>query len=158
MKPKKIDLNQYVRVIQKDELDGYQGLVIIPTKLIDGTQLPELYFRKGEPKHEEISDVDNAMWNKEVRISNKGNDFEYAHRVDWWFENALENSEYKTMLNNTFNKHGFDVRMSWEKAITWLKQQVPSARKTYLNKFIWNWLMKGLRWQINRLERERSKS
>lgn len=149
----KIDLNRWERVASEEDIENYRSLIIIPLKLIDGTQLPPLYFRQGKPLEPLIEDVEGVQWNKMIRISNLGDVTDYCKRVDWWFNNALADDEYKTILNDTFNKYGFNLKVSWDKAINWLKGCTPAQRKTYLHKFIWNWLNKGLTWQMNRVEK-----
>jgi hypothetical protein len=156
MKPKKIDLNKWELVYNIEDLDGYQGLIIIPKRLVDGRQLPDMYFRKDQIVSL-IENTTNIIWYKDCFISNKGTDFEYSKLVDWWFDSALKDEEYKTIINDTFNRNGFDVKISWEKAKNWLKTCVPSERKTHIHKFIWNWLSKGMTWQLNRLEKDRKK-
>lgn len=139
-KPKKINLNQWERVKTADEMEGYQGLIIVPIALPDGTQLPNIYFRKGEFKHNEIDDVESVEWNKDIRISKEGSDDEYAERVNWWYSNALTNEEYRQLINTEFNKEGFDVKKQWNLSQNYLKKFNYSARKTYLHKYVYNWL------------------
>jgi len=153
MKPKVIDLNKYEIVNSEEELEGYTGIIITPLRMVDGTQPPKLHFRKGKPKVHEIDDVDSTVWFKDIHISNKGEDHEYAHRVDWWFDNALKDEDYRQIINETFNRNGYELKMAWEKARNWLKGQTPSARKTHLHKFVWNWLTKGMSMQLGRMER-----
>jgi hypothetical protein len=152
MKPKKIDLNSWERVDEQEDLEGYNGLIIVPQKLEDGTQLPPLYFIR-EAAKQYIEDITNAVWTKNCEISNKGEQSEYSKRVDWWVKNALDDEEYRTTLNETFNKHGFNLKLSWDKAFITLKGMIPSSRKTYLHKYIWKWLTRGIQWQINRIEK-----
>jgi hypothetical protein len=153
----KIDLNKWEMVGSENDLENYQSLIITPRKFIDGTQPPVLYFRRGAGLKQLIEDTTQVNWSKNCEISNKGTPEEYSERVDWWFDNAIENDEYKTIINDTFNRNGFDVKMSWEKAKMWLKRCVPSKRKTYIHKFVWNWMSGGMTMLLNRLERERSK-
>jgi hypothetical protein len=155
-KPIKINLNNWEVVENENAIEGYSGMIITPKKLVNGIQPADLYFRRGELKVPEIEDVTTAMWFKDCHISNKGSEIEYANRVDWWFDSAISDQQYKTIINDTFNRHGFDIKMSWEKAKVWLKQQNGSSRKTFIHKFIWNWLSKGMQWQLTRLEKERA--
>lgn len=143
-KPKVIDLNKYERVNTPEELDGYQGLVIVPVKLGDGFQPPNIFFRKGIKKHNEIENTDGVEWFKDIRISKEGDDETYGQRVNWWFDQAILDDEYRKLINDNFNKHGFDIRKSWSMAQNYLKKFNYSARKTYLHKYVWNWLSNGL--------------
>jgi hypothetical protein len=139
-KPKKINLNQWEKVDQLSDLDNYQSLIITPVKLIDGTQLPDLYFRKGIKKYNEVEDISLIEWFKDIRISKEGTDEEYSQRVDWWYNKALENDSYRELINSSFNKHNFDVKKAWNMSQNYLKKFNYSARKTYLHKYVWNWL------------------
>lgn len=143
-KPKVINLNDYEKVKSKDDLDGYIGLVIIPAKLENGIQLPSIFFRKGTLKHNEIKDVGSVEWFKDIRISKEGDDTEYASRVDWWYDHAISNDDYRKIINDSFNKHGFDVKKNFDMAINYLKKFNFSARKTYIHKYIWNWLTNSM--------------
>lgn len=146
-KPKKIDLNKWERVDNAEDLDGYQALIITPLKASNGIQLPDLMFRKGQQKHNEIEDVDSVEWNKEIRISKEGGDDVYAYRIDWWFNNASQDEQYRKFINDNFNKNGFDVKRSWNAAQNYLKKFNYSSRKTYLHKYVYNWLVTGMhRW------------
>jgi hypothetical protein len=161
MKPRKIDLNRWVRVNSIEDTDGYQCMIIVPQRLIDGTQPPDLFFRKGEPSVPKIEDINSSVWYKDCQISNNGSNIDYNKRVDWWFESAENDEEYKEIINNTFNvkdehnpAYGFNVRNSWEKAKGWLKRiPLQSARKTYLHKFIWNWLTGDINKYMRKQER-----
>ena len=133
----------------EEETDDFSGLIIIPKKSSDNTQLPPIYFKR-IPKYVELRDVDDIAWNKEVRINSSGTEEEYGHRVDWWFEHAISDVNFKKMINENFDKNGFNVKMSWEKAKTYLKTVPNEKRKTYLYKFINNWLLKGYQWQLDR--------
>ena len=144
MKPKKINLNQWEKVDTISDLDNYQSLIITPIKLSDGTQLPDIYFRKGIKKYDEVLDVNTTKWYQDIRISKDGNDDEYGKRVDWWFEQALDNEDYRSLLNTNFNKHGFDIKKSWDMAQNYLKRFNYSSRKTYIHKYVWNWMVRGL--------------
>jgi hypothetical protein len=155
MKPKKINLNDYERVQTIGELDGYSSIIIIPYMMDDGTQPAALFLRRGEKKNE-IYDVDDIVWDKDVVISKRGTVEEYAKRVDWWYSNAANDPEYRAMINENFSKNQYDVKMAWGKAIAWLKRQTPSARKTHLHKFMWEWLSKGLGWTYNKEPKQRS--
>ena len=106
MKPKKIDLNQYELVDSEDDLEGYTGIILIPKRLRDGSQPPSLFFRK-ESGIIHIVDVDNAVWFKDCRISQAGSQMDYIKRIDWWFENALKDEEYKQILVAMY-KHAVD--------------------------------------------------
>jgi len=139
-RPKHINLNQWEKVKTFEDLDGYQALIITPSKMSDGTQLPELYFRKGISRFNEIKDISSTNWTKDIRISKEGGDNEYSLRVDWWFENALNNKEYREIINTAFNKNNFDVKKHWNMAQNYLKKFNYSARKTYIHKYVWNWL------------------
>lgn len=154
MRPKKIDLNNFTKVNSIEECDGYNSLMIIPAKLSDGTQLPPLYFRGGE--HDLIIDItDELIWDKNSRISTAGTQEEYNKRVNWWFDNARNNDMYRELVIDTFNRLGFDVLLSWEKCKNWLKSCPDCDRKSYIHKFVFNWLKKGYTWQINRIKKER---
>lgn len=157
-KPKVFDLNKWEKVKTEPELDGYQGLVIIPPRLENGTQLPSIYYRRGEVKSPEIEDVSTIEWFKDVRISKLGHGVEYAKRVDWWFDNALKDEEYRQIINDTFNRNGFDVKISWEKAKNDLKRYTPSDRKTYIHRFVWNWMIRGMKNYLSYKERKGSYS
>lgn len=157
MKPIKINLNKWVKVNDGDNIDGYQTMYITPQKLDNGTQLPDIVFRKDELIIPLLEDCSDVTWEKSIHISNRGTEEEYSKRVDWWFDSAIQDPEYRNNINESFNKNGFDVRMSWEKAKQWLKYCTPSKRKTNIHKFIWNWLNIGMNWQLNRLEKERKK-
>lgn len=153
MKAQTIDLNKWEKVSSEEDITGYKGLVIIPIKMPDGTKPPNLFFRQGDPRSDDIIDTDSVIWTKKSSISNKGSQEEYNKRVDWWFSNAENDIEYKGIINDTFNKYGFNVKMSWEKAKAWLKNCIPSDRKTNIHKYVWNWLTKGFQWQLNRIEK-----
>lgn len=153
-KPKKIDLNKYTNVKSEDELYGYHSVIIIPAKLSDGTQLPPLYFRGGE--EDLIIDVTDAEWTKDCKLCTTGSQEEYNKRINWWFEQAMLNPDYRSFVNETFHRLGFNVKESWEKGRAWLMSQVGSKRKGYIHKFIWNWMKQGYQWHMRRLEKERS--
>ena len=154
---KKIDLNKFELCnSEEDILEGQSGLAITPLRLADGTQPRTLYFKKGVPKQVKIRDVENTVWYKDAHISSEGEDHEYAKRVDWWFDNAMKDQDYKDIINGTFDRNGFIVRESWEKARNWLKKKTPSARKTHIHRFVWNWMTDGMRMQLERLEKKRT--
>lgn len=111
---------------------------------MDGTQPPQLLYRRGLSKHNEVANVDEVEWTKDIRISKEGGDDEYSHRVDWWYSKALESDEYKKILNAAFNKNGFDLKKSWLMSQNYLKKFNYSARKTYIHKYVWNWLTNGM--------------
>jgi hypothetical protein len=121
--------------------------------LSDGTQPPVLFFRRGEKEPEHVIDTSTTEWNKDVIINKFGTIEEYSQRVDWWFDEAIKNEEYRTIINEQFRKHNYDVRMAWEKAKVWLKKQTSSSRKTHIHKFLWSWFNKGLAMQLNRNQR-----
>jgi hypothetical protein len=154
MKPKRLNLNKWTRVETEDATEGYDTLIITPQRYVDGTQPPELYFKRGEPLIPDITDTDNSVWYKDCHISKQGSELEYCKRVDWWFNNAENDEEYKEIINATFNHHSFNVKMSWDKAKIWLKRQLPDCRKTYIHKFVWNWMTKGIQMQLRREERK----
>lgn len=143
-KLKKIDLNEFELIRSEDELGESNGYRIFPVKYADGTQPPPMLWKRKENNYVTIEDVDNVVWIKELRVSTKGSDTEYAKRVDWWIENALADDEWKTNINNTYNKHGFRIKESMDKAVAWLKTRTPSARKSHLHKFFQNWFLRGL--------------
>ncbi len=151
----KIDLNKWDVVGSKDDLEGYSGLTITPKKLVNGIQPDDIFFRRGKQQVPEIENVEEAVWYKDCLISKNGSLEDYIKRIDWWFESALNDEDYKEIINNTFNRNGFDIKMSWEKAKNWLISRNQSSRKTYIHKFVWNWLSKGMTMQLNRLERLR---
>jgi hypothetical protein len=136
-KPKKIDLNQYELVDSEEELDGYTGIIVIPKKLHDGTQPPVLHFRK-ESNIIHIVDTDNATWFKDCRISQAGSQMDYIKRIDWWFDNALADEEYRQILINMYktaaDKYGFDLKKRIDQSKGWLKSLNGTARKTYIHK------------------------
>jgi len=154
-KPRKINLNNWEPAESEDDLKGYNGLIIIPRKTEGGIQLPSIYFRQERNAVPEIIDTDSAMWFRHCRISLLGEPEEYSKRIEWWYNNAMHDDEYKTILNDTFNRNGFDLKMSWEKSKNHLNMLNDSERKTYIHKFVWNWLSRGMSWQIRRLERDR---
>jgi hypothetical protein len=95
-------------------------------------------------KQVEVEDVSEIEWNKEIRISKDGDDDTYGSRVDWWFDQALLDDDYRKLINDNFNKHGFDIRKSWNMAQNYLKKFNFSSRKTYIHKYVWNWMSNGL--------------
>lgn len=143
-KPKKINLNTWERVQELPDLDGYQSLILTPHKLEDGTQLPDLYYRRGLSKFLEIDKVDEVDWHKNIRISKEGTETDYAYRVRWWFENAEKDEEYKEIINSTFNRKEYPLKTEWEKLKYWLIRQSYSSRKTFIHKFAWNWLTRNM--------------
>lgn len=151
-KPKKIDLNKYTRVLSEEDLTGYHSIIIVPAKTSDGTQLPSLYFR-GNQEQNIISDITGVVWDKEARISILGTQEEYNDRVNWWFNEADKNSNYRDFVNQTYSRMGFHVRDSWEKGRIWLLSQEGNDRKSYIHKFIWNWMQKGYQWHMNRIKK-----
>lgn len=153
-RPKTIDLNKYTNVKSKDDLTGYHSVIIIPAKLSDGTQLPPLYFRGGE--EDLIINTEDAVWSKNVKISTVGSQEDYNKRVNWWFDQAYANPDYRSFVNETFHRLGFNVKESWEKGRVWLMTQVGEKRKGYIHKFIWNWMKQGYQWHMRRLEKERN--
>lgn len=142
-KPTKLNLNDFEQVTTVEELQDHVGLILTPKKLNNGTQLPNLYFRK-PIKVIEIEDVDQVEWFRDIRISKEGTLDDYAHRVKWWFENALKDDKYKTILNDTFNRNGFEIAKSWALAENYLYKLTPSQRKTYIAAFVWRWLSRGM--------------
>jgi hypothetical protein len=144
----KIDLNDFDLIKSKDDLGESNGYLIFPVKYPDGTQPPPMIWARKGNTFITITDIDNAVWFKDCRISITGSDAEYAKRVDWWISSALADDEWKEIVNNTYNKHGFRVSDSLNKAIMWLKTRMPSARKSYLNKFLNNWFTKGVHMAI----------
>ena len=157
MATRKIDLNKFELVSSEDEiLEGQTGIIILPLRLKDGTQPPALHFRKGLPKQTQVKDVTDVCWTQDTHISKDGTDHEYARRVDWWFDEAMKDEEYKETINETYNRNGYQLKVAWEKARNWLKSRVPSARKTNIHKFVWTWLNKGMLQQLGRLEKQRT--
>jgi hypothetical protein len=155
--PKVINLNDYEKVDTKDELEGYQSIIIIPWMSDDGIQPPAIFVRKGEFKGDYIVDTTDVVWHKEAYISKEGSNEDYAKRVDWWFSEAAKNQEYCALINSTFNKNQFDVKMSVEKARAWVKTHlIPAARKTHMHKYLWNWLVKGMQINLNRIDKQRN--
>lgn len=146
MSNQKYDLNDYEIVGSKEDLTGFKGLIIVPRRLEDGTQPPELFFRK--PLNVVyLKDIDNIKWHKNIQISKQGSDKEYGQLVDWWFEQARNDVDYKEMIKDNYHRFGFNVPESTEKAIIHLKTK---DRKTAIHKFFIKWLTKGLNWAINR--------
>lgn len=135
----KINLNEYEKVETREELEDHTGIVLILPNIPD----KELYYRK-PIKVVEFKDLSEVEWFKDMRISKEGTEAEYASRVDWWFDHAIEDSDYRTILNQTFNRNGYDIKGEWERARNWLKGQTPAARKTYLAKYVWNYMVKGM--------------
>jgi len=149
---KRLNLNDYELVDTPKDFEGYNGcVIIIPKRLKDGSQPPEMYWRKTGQYL--ISDIDNETWTKNCKISTSGSHEEYARKVDWWVDNAFNDPEYKEIINNTFGKYNFNIRMSLDKSIAWLKGRTPSQRKSHLHKFFWNWLLKGYQWAMDRYEK-----
>lgn len=152
-KPKKIDLNDYEQVVNKDDMNGYSGLIIVPKKSTEGIQLPEIYFRR-KSTVDLIENIEEAIWHQNVRIAITGTDADYHRRVDWWVENALNDEDWRGIINQTFNQKEFNVKASMEKAIHYLKTiRIASKRKSFLHKFFWNWFLTGFNWQLQRLEK-----
>jgi len=145
-KPKRIDLNDYEAVSSLEDLEGYTSLVIIPFKQEDGTQPPNICLRKRLSPFVEIKNVENAQWFQDCRINKKGSKSQYAERVNWWFKNAMLDEEYKDLLNDAFSDKGFNLPEAFERAKLWLKGRTVAQRKTYIHKFVWNWLTKSAQW------------
>lgn len=141
-KPIRINLNDYEHVKTESDLKEHVGLIIIPQN-----NLPPMYFRK-PIKVIEIEDVDNAVWFKDIRISKNGEQHEYAKRVEWWFNQALNDRDYKELINQMFNRNGYDVKKDWEKAKCFLIASDKTTRKTYIHQFINKWMTRGMNRQI----------
>jgi len=146
---KSINMNDYEVVASKKDLEGYQSLIIIPYMMDDGSQPDALFLRKGE-KQILVADLDEDEFTKDTAITKVGEDTEYAVRVDRWFELAMKNEEFRSLVNTHFDKNNFDIRRSLEAAKVWLKKQSLSTRKTHLWKFLWkNWLPIGMQRHLN---------
>jgi hypothetical protein len=148
MKPKRINLNDYEQVKTEKDLEGYSAIIITPLKFADGMQAPDILFRR-KAKYKAISDTEGVIWDQNTVITTATTPLKYASLVDWWVESALADEEWKFKINNTFGKNGFDVKMSMDKAIKWLKTCKPSMRKSHLNKFFNIWFNKGFDRYLN---------
>lgn len=143
IRPRKINLNDYELVASKEELKGFAGIIITPSRTPDGYQPMDLYYRKDFEGPRCLKDVDGMEWFEDAHISKSGTDIDYAKRVEWWFNGARSNPEFKEKVNHTFNKYEYDVITEWERACAWLKGRAFSGRKTNIKKFVWSWLSKG---------------
>lgn len=146
----KINLNDFEQVKTREELEGHTSIIITPKKHGD-KQLDDIYFRKPITVIE-IDDVDNAVWYKDVRISREGTIEEYTKRVEWWYDNAIKDADYRAILNATYNKHGFDIKSAWEKSKYFLYGLTPAGRKTYLAQYVNKWMSKGIARHLQRKE------
>jgi len=159
-KPKKIDLNQYEVVSSEDDLIGHSGLILIPKKNKDGSQPQTFYFRKPSGVVH-IEDVDNSVWTKDCRISTAGSQMDYIKRVEWWFENALKDPEYReiliSMYKNAVDNYGFNMKYRIEQTKGWLQSLEGSARKTYINKALMSSMNRGVTAAIRNFERTNKK-
>jgi hypothetical protein len=145
MKPTKIDLNQYEKVSSIEELEGYQAVILTPYRVkevVNGREVeivpPSIYLRKGKKKPELLKDPTDVTWNKDIRIDPHVSEDEYIRLINWWFSEALKDEEYKKFINGTFFKNGFDPKITWERAETYLKTCNESERKEHIHKFILN--------------------
>lgn len=155
-KPKRINLNDFERVEKETDLEGYQAVILTPLKVKIGDewmQPEDLYFRKPVRGERPVENISNAVWHKDVVISTLGSDYDYGRRVKWYFDNALEDVEFKGMINDTFDKNGFNIRQHLEWMQPWLKKQTLSCRKSHLKKFIWDHLTKDYNKHISYLQK-----
>ena len=161
-KPKKIDLNDYMRVGSEEDLADHIGLIITPARLNDGTQLPDWYFRKPIKQADAIiEDTTNAVWHKDCLISTKGSDVEYQRRCSWWLENALKDSEYRNIINNMCStailEWGFDVAASIDKfkRDKLFREGARNMRLRKLHQPLLTWLSRGCDFARNSHNRQK---
>lgn len=145
----KIDLNDYELVQSQEDIEGHTGLIIIPVKTSETDVPTPRYFRKPITVIE-IEDVNSAVWYKDIRISKKGTDAEYAERVNWWYDNAIRDKEYTSILNQSYNRNDFPIKKEWEGSRMYLLRQMPSTRKTYIHQFVNKWMNRGMMMHLNR--------
>lgn len=133
---KKIDLNDFEPVASESKIGRY-GLIINPKELSDGTQLPPSHWKR-ILKHNLIEDTENVKWTEMTRIAIHVSEQTYAELVDWWFKEAFNNVEWSRKVNMTYNTYGFDVDKEVQNMKKWLKSRIPSARKSYMDRYVRN--------------------
>lgn len=112
-KKKTIDLNKYTPTNDHDNAD----LCIIPMKMVDGTQPPELYFMSNTKRSiVGIDDISNAEWSPTVSIDMFAEPEDYIRLVEWWFASATD--QYKKSLVKAFPS--IDIPTKIKHLVHWL--------------------------------------
>ena len=78
--------NNY-KVVEKDNADN----ILVPFKLKDGTQPPNIYLKHINKQY--VVTIDNykeSVWHENIIIDNTGSPQDYIKLVHWWFDNATE--------------------------------------------------------------------
>jgi len=145
-----LNLNNYVPTTDQTKAT----LKIVPLAAEDGSQGPPLFFIGKRSKRFMVTpeNMDDALWNKNVFLDDKLSPRDYMTVVDWWFDKAQEDEEYKEIIGATF-KHLNDLSVQINKAHRWLLTTGAhtvsgsgkfNKRKKNIGKFLDHWLNKAL--------------
>lgn len=139
MKKHVLNLNNYT-IADENEWD----LQIIP-KRESNTPVLKLYFKRTN-FDDGVVDTEGVKWKKTIKISRRGTDEEYQARVDWWFDNAANDEEYKKELESSFvDILGNALIPTVKLTKAWLIRCPSYKRKNYINRFVYGWLSRECR-------------
>ena len=86
---------------------------------------------KKKYKKEIVLDLKDAVWKKSILISKAGTDSEYLERVEWWYENAKKDEDWKATMRKVY------TNVSYTRAFAGMKMwllKTTANRKSDLNK------------------------
>jgi len=142
-----VDLNKFEPI---DEMGDYDCLKLILQDAKDGSKIPPMFFIKKNRKYL-VKTPNEKPWHSNLKIDRYGTKEEYTALVDWWFEEMMNDEEYKAELNNSVKNatdKGYNLKGDVEKLRVWLLNAQVSRRKCdirgYLNtcitKNVLSWL------------------
>ena len=148
--PRILNLNNYVATTNPHEA----SLKIVMQELPDGSIPAPLYFigKRSKRYAVNIDTLESAKWNPRIMIDIDGTPAEYKEIVDWWFNNAQDDSDYKQTLAESFESLKDPVKHI-KNAHHWLKTEAAyfvngvgkyTKRKKEIGKYLENWLRRQL--------------
>jgi len=151
--PKSINFNDYERV-----KEGEHTLKITLFKLGDGSTPPILYLKSKKAKPDTtIEDVrlGKKAWCSTVHIDGKCQPSDYIALVNWWFDSAHNDKEFREFVLLNFGDLK-DLNVQIDKCQNWLKTDAATSTDTMgswnkrvkdIKAFMTKWLRKNLRQQ-----------